>query len=82
MSIKQFKSYKIFTGVSVYKNEENSKFYHVRIWIPSQKKYKVISTGVTSLIDSKEIGIQEYLKLKNSGELTKKIRLVLDLTDE
>ena len=69
MSIKQFKSYKIFTGVSVYKNEENSKFYHVRIWIPSQKKYKVISTGVTSLIDSKEIGIQEYLKLKNSGEL-------------
>jgi len=71
MSVKQFKSYKIFTGVSVFRNEKNSKFYHVRIWIPSKKKYQVFSTGSTSLIESKKIGIEHYQKLIQEGSLDK-----------
>jgi len=69
MTDKSFKSHQIYTGVSVYKNEKNSQNYYVRIWIPSQKKYKVFSTGTTSLIESKKIGLELFKKLTVSGDL-------------
>ena len=69
MTSKSFNSYQIYTGVSVYKNEKNSQNYYVRIWIPTLKKYKVFSTGTTSLIESKKIGLELFKKLTLSGEL-------------
>jgi integrase len=69
MTNKSFKSYQIYTGVSVYKNEKNSQNYYVRIWVPSKKKYKVFSTGTTSLIESKKIGLELFKKLTLSGDL-------------
>ncbi len=69
MTEKQFKSTTLFTGLSIYKNLENSNNYYVRIWVPRTKKYKVFTTGTTSLIEAKEIAKEHFKKLNLTSGL-------------
>lgn len=65
----RFKTTTLFDGLCVYRDLKNSKNYYVRIWMPSAKKYKVLATGTSSLIDAKTIAKEHYKKLNLSGEL-------------